>query len=130
MEYQDQRLEPSNYAVIRWFGFDRFVPEQAVTSHWVSSKTFLFIRLPILLYSIIVIWTDIGITASEGDGSRFFAYFTHLTFIGLHAYLVTATYHHVRYLLINPRRPASFLDQPTIINYLYVYLYHTIITFK
>ncbi|KAI8390853.1 uncharacterized protein BYT42DRAFT_641428 [Radiomyces spectabilis] len=131
MDYRDERLEPSRYRVIRWFGFDRFKPEKAVTSYWVSSKTFLAIRLVVTLYSTIVIWADIATTAmGEGGFSHFFAFFTNLTYVGLHAYLVTATYHHVRYLMSNPRRPSSFLDQPTILNYLYVYLYHTVIVYN
>ncbi|KAL0077672.1 hypothetical protein J3Q64DRAFT_1746805 [Phycomyces blakesleeanus] len=128
--YEDQRLQESNSKIIRWFGFDQFVPEQAVTSYWVSSKTFLLIRVPILLYTTIVIWTDLGVSAAEGGGSRFFGYFTTLTFVGLHAYIVTSVVHHVRYLMQSPHRPSSFLDQPAWINYLYVWLYHTVVTFN
>lgn len=86
--YQDERLQPSRFGIIRWFGFDQFEPERAVTSYWVSSRVFLCIRIPFVLYSTIIIWGDIGTTAQEGTFYKFFTYFTNLTFIGLHAYLV------------------------------------------
>jgi hypothetical protein len=88
-KYLDEKLPQSNYAVIRWFGFDQFVPEQAVTSYWVSSKTFFIIRFVLALYSTIVFWTYLGLLAAYSPiFSGFFAAFTTLTFIGLHAYLV------------------------------------------
>lgn len=83
---EDRKLPSSNYRVIRWFQFDQFVPEETVTSYWISSKTFFIIRLILTLYSTIVIWTDIGLSAAGLD--HFFVMFTHFTFIGLHAYLV------------------------------------------
>ena len=86
MRYQDEKVASSNNAIIRWFGFDQFVPETAVTSHWVSSKMFFAIRFILALYTTIVLWVDIGVTNS----GRFFAYFTTLTFIGLHAYLIVS----------------------------------------
>lgn len=86
MKYQDEKLTGSNYAFIRWFGFDQFIPETAVTSHWVSSKVFFIIRFILTLYTTITLWVDIGVTAS----GRLFAFFTTLTFIGLHAYLVVS----------------------------------------
>ena len=88
VEFQDERLRRSKWAVIRWFRLDRLQPERAVTSYWVSSKALLFIRIPIALYSTVVIWASIGTTAQEGDFQRYFAHFTQLTFIGLHAYLI------------------------------------------
>ncbi|KAI7865542.1 hypothetical protein BDF14DRAFT_1824621 [Spinellus fusiger] len=130
MEYRGEEIQPSNSAFLRWFGVDRFVPEHAVTSNWVSSKTLLWIRFPLLLYSTIIIWTDLGVSASNGGGSQFFGYFTTLTYVGLHAYLVTTFVHHVRYLRTSPPRPSSFLDQWAGLNYLYVWLYHTIVTFN
>ncbi|KAG2194031.1 hypothetical protein INT47_009922 [Mucor saturninus] len=126
MDYKDEKLPPSNYAVLRWFGFDQFVPETAVTSHWVSPKVFLAIRSLLALYSTIVIWTDIGFDAYHGKFTGFFAFFTNLTFIGLHAYLITSTVHHIRYL--RNKNVDSFLKQPAFLNYLYVYLYCTVIT--
>ncbi|KAI9494611.1 hypothetical protein BDB00DRAFT_296506 [Zychaea mexicana] len=129
MTYSDERLEPSPYAIIRWFGFDKFIPEAAVTSHWVSSNVFLCIRSIVALYSTIVIWTNIGSSARDGTIQSFFAFFTTLTFIGLHAYLVTAVYHHVRYILAK-RQLVSFFNQPAVLNYLYYYLYHTILVFN
>ncbi|KAL1933796.1 hypothetical protein VTP01DRAFT_7886 [Rhizomucor pusillus] len=128
--YQDERLQSSRYSVIRWFGFDQFEPERAVTSYWVSSRVFLCIRIPLVLYSTVVMWADIGTTAQEGTFYKFFTYFTNLTFIGLHAYLVTALYHHVCYLLAKPHSPRSFFKQPPVLNYLYLYLYHSIVVFN
>lgn len=90
MEYTDEKLPRSNYAVLRWFGFDQFVPERAVTSHWVSPKVFLAIRSVLALYSTIVIWTVIGYDAHIGTFKGFFAFFTNLTFVGLHAYLIVS----------------------------------------
>lgn len=84
--HQDQGLTPSKYAIFRWFGFDQFVPEHAVTSHWISSKMFLVIRSILTLYSTVVLWTDIGTS-----GGMFFQYFTSMTFIGLHAYQVVSS---------------------------------------
>jgi hypothetical protein len=84
MRYQDQKVEPSRFAILRWFGFDQFVPERIVTSHWVSTKTFFAIRFIVALYSTVVLWTDIGVTNS----GKFFQFFTTLTFVGLHAYLI------------------------------------------
>ncbi|KAI7857297.1 hypothetical protein BDC45DRAFT_500870 [Circinella umbellata] len=129
MNYSDEPLKPSRYAVIRWFNFDKFIPEAAVTSHWVSSEVFLGIRTIITLYSTIVLWANIGANAQYGEFERFFAFFTNLTFIGLHAYLVTALYHHVRYI-ISGKHLGSFFDQPAFLNYLYYYLYHTILVFN
>ncbi|KAI7905437.1 uncharacterized protein BX663DRAFT_282223 [Cokeromyces recurvatus] len=122
----EKNIKPSSkYAIIRWFGLDRFDPELAVTSFWVSSKLFFFIRLILAFYAAIVLWTDIGITHK----GSFFAYFTSLTFIGLHAYQVTTIVHHFRYLYT--KRDISFFnDQPKILNYLYVVLYSTIVTFN
>ncbi|KAI7903329.1 uncharacterized protein BX663DRAFT_508244 [Cokeromyces recurvatus] len=97
-----------------------------------SSKALFFIRLPFVMYSFIVMWVDIIYTAIMGEFKHFFAYFTNLTFIGLHAYLITTLYHHIKYLWTHQtiKRPSSFLDQPSVLNYLYVYLYHTIIVYN
>jgi hypothetical protein len=89
-EFQDEPLQPSRYAIFRWFGFDQFVPEGAVTSWWFSPKTHFIIRFILALYSTIVIWADIGFTASHGNFKEFFAFFTNLTFVGLHAYLIVS----------------------------------------
>ncbi|KAI8137740.1 hypothetical protein BJV82DRAFT_633843 [Fennellomyces sp. T-0311] len=129
MPYVDDRLKPSRYAIIRWFGFDQFVPESAVTSYWVSPSVFLGIRIINTLYSTIVLWSTFGLSARSGSLEFFFAFFTNLTFIGLHAYLVTASYHHVRYFL-SKRKPESFFTQPSFVNYLYYYLYHSILVFN
>lgn len=105
MAFQDQSLEPSKYAIFRWFGFDKFVPEHAVTSYWVSSKTFFIIRSIMTLYSTIVLWTDIGISG----GGLFFQYFTSMTFIGLHAYQVVSTKMQIR--SINKNKLFSNVNQ-------------------
>ncbi|CDS08023.1 hypothetical protein LRAMOSA01972 [Lichtheimia ramosa] len=130
MQYKDERLSPSRFAIIRWFGFDQFEPERAVTSYWVSPSMLCLIRVPITLYSTIVIWTNIGYTTTQGGMKDFFGYFTNLTYIGLHAYLVTALFHSICYLRTPERYPRSFFIQPTVINYLYVYLYHTVLVFN
>ena len=91
MSYKDERLPPSKYAIIRWFGFDQFIPEQAVTSYWVSSKIFFAIRFILALYSTIVFWTYLALVAKYTDFRIFFTQFTTLTFVGLHAYLVVRT---------------------------------------
>ncbi|CEP09458.1 hypothetical protein [Parasitella parasitica] len=51
-----------------------------------------------------------------------------MTFIGLHAYLMTSLVHHFRYLYT--KKISFFLDQYAILNYLYVCLYSTVITFN
>lgn len=86
--YQDDPLPRSHSAIIQWFGFDRFVPEWAVTSYWKPSKVLLCIRVATCLYSTIVIWASIGTSAIEGNFQHYFAHFTQMTYIGLHAYLV------------------------------------------
>lgn len=90
--YKDEKVHDSRYRVIRWFGFDQFVPERAVTSYWISSKTFFVIRFILALYSTIVFWFYLGGTAAYSSFTGFFAAFTTLTFIGLHAYLVVINY--------------------------------------
>ncbi|CAO3591604.1 unnamed protein product [Absidia cylindrospora] len=128
-QFEDQRLERSNWEFIRWFGFDQFEPERAVTSYWVSSKVFLGIRVLTALYSTIVMWTSLANSAIAGEFRIYFGYFTTLTFVGLHAYLITSLYHHVRYIW-SGNKLDSFFKQPTFINYLYVYLYHSIMVFN
>lgn len=92
IKYQDQKVKPSKYALIRWFGFDQFVPERAVTSYWISSKAFFVIRFLLALYSTVVFWTYLGLLASFADVRGFFSAFTTLTFIGLHAYLIVSLF--------------------------------------
>ncbi|GAB5588227.1 hypothetical protein Unana1_03127 [Umbelopsis nana] len=126
-----ETISPSNYALIRWFRLDQFEPERAVTSHWVSSSTFLAIRTLPTLYAIIVMFANIGITAQSGQFKYFFCFFTNLTYIGLFSYLVCVYSHHVRYLLTpKPRSPKSFLRQPAILNYLFVLLYHSVVCYN
>ncbi|KAK4520717.1 uncharacterized protein ATC70_006596 [Mucor velutinosus] len=127
-KYLDQQVKPSKYAIIRWFGFDQFVPERAVTSYWVSSKTFFIIRFIVTLYSTVVFWTYLGLLASFADVKGFFSAFTTLTFIGLHAYLVTACVYHFRYL--RHKNVDFLLNQPSVLNYLFLYLYATIVTYN
>ncbi|CEP17730.1 hypothetical protein [Parasitella parasitica] len=128
IEYKDQQVKPSNYAIIRWFGFDKFVPEQAVTSYWVSPKALFIIRLLLALYTTIVFWTFLALTAVFSDLRRFFSAFTTMTFIGLHGYLITASVHLFRYL--RHKNVDFLLNQAPVWNYLYMYLYSTIITFN
>ena len=92
IKYQDQKVKPSKYALIRWFGFDQFEPERAVTSYWISSKAFFVIRFLLALYSTVVFWTYLGLLASFADVRGFFSAFTTLTFIGLHAYLIVGLF--------------------------------------
>ncbi|KAI9266705.1 hypothetical protein BDA99DRAFT_506475 [Phascolomyces articulosus] len=131
VEYQDEQIKVSKWAIIRWLRLDRLEPERAVTSYWIPSRALLFIRIPTSLYSTIVIWASIGTSAMAGDFSRYFAHFTQMTYIGLHAYLITALYHHVCYLRTpQPHQPNSFFKQPSILNYLFSYLYHSIVVFN
>ncbi|KAI8344406.1 hypothetical protein BC941DRAFT_464632 [Chlamydoabsidia padenii] len=130
MVYKDEVIpSPSASRLTQWFGFDQFQPERAVTSHLISSKTFLYIRAVQVLYSGAVQWASICWMAIHYSIGHYFAYFTYYTFIGLHFYFLTSFYHHVRYLL-SSKRPTSFLYQSSILNHLYVYLYHTTITFN
>lgn len=85
-----ERIPPSKYSIIRWFGFDQFVPEQAFNSHWISCKTFFIIRFILTLYSTITFWSYLVVMINLGRFSTFFAAFTTLTYIGLHAYLVVS----------------------------------------
>ncbi|CAO3600629.1 unnamed protein product [Absidia cylindrospora] len=130
MAFKDEVIvSSSTSSFIQWFGFDQFQPERAVTSHFVSTKTFLCIRLILVLYSGAVQWASVWWMATHYQFSHYFAYFTYLTFIGLHAYFLTSFYHHIRYIS-SSKRPTSFLYQSAIWNHLYVYLYHTNITFN
>ncbi|KAI9310863.1 hypothetical protein BX666DRAFT_2032575 [Dichotomocladium elegans] len=131
MFFRDECIPASNIRLIQWFKLDEFQPERAVTSSFVSTRTLLLLRIPLVMYTAIVFWFDFGNSIATGEFHHFFAYFTRFTFVGLHAYMITTLYHHIRYILIRqPRCPASFLDQPAILNYLYVLLYHTVITFN
>ncbi|RCH78806.1 hypothetical protein CU098_004850, partial [Rhizopus stolonifer] len=76
------------------------------------------------LYSTIVLWTDIGVT----DSGKFFQFFTSLTYIGLHSYLITSCVNHFRY--IRNKNMDFMLNQPAVLNYMYMYLYSTVITFN
>ncbi|ORX46738.1 hypothetical protein DM01DRAFT_1410463 [Hesseltinella vesiculosa] len=128
-DVKDKRLGRSRIALVRWFGIDLFQPERAVTSYWLPTKVFLGIRLLLCLWVTIVLWMHIGVTAQAGQMKTFFAFFTDLTYIGLNAYLVTSCYHHVAYVWFE-KDLKSFFKQPTVLNYLYVYLYHTVIVFN
>lgn len=75
-------------AIIRWLRLDQYEAEKSVTSHFVSSKALFLIRVPLALYSTVVLWVDIGWSIATNEFRHFFAYFTHFTFIGLHAYLL------------------------------------------
>ncbi|KAI8365710.1 hypothetical protein BD560DRAFT_436311 [Blakeslea trispora] len=127
-KHLDQKIDPSHYVVIRWLGLDQLAPEQMVTSHWVSTRVFFVIRLLNAIYSTIVFWIYFAIMAKTGQLNTIFAAFTTLNFIGLHAYLVTATVHHARYLYT--KKIDFWLNQPAILNYLYVFLYSTVATFN
>ncbi|KAI8060300.1 hypothetical protein BC940DRAFT_350671 [Gongronella butleri] len=129
MPVQDEVIPSSKGRLVQWFGFDQFQPERAMTSHFISVNALLAVRVVLVLYSGAVQWASIYWMATHFQFERYFAYFTYLTFIGLHAYFVTTLYHQVRYLLAT-RRPVSFLFQWPCLNYLYVYLYHTVITFN
>ncbi|KAI7894855.1 uncharacterized protein EV154DRAFT_576681 [Mucor mucedo] len=123
-----ESLSPSNYSIIRWFGFDQFIPEQAFNSHWMSCRTFFMVRIILTLYSTITFWAYFVVMIDLGRFGGFFAAFTTLTFIGLHAYLVTACVYHFRYLRY--KNVNFLLNQPTVLNYLYLYLYTTVMTFN
>ena len=88
--YRDERIDSSDSKIIRWLKLDHFEPERTLTSYFVSSKTLFMIRIPLVLYSAIVMWADIGTSISTGEINHYFAYFTRFTFIGLHAYLVVS----------------------------------------
>lgn len=82
------RCAPSDSAFVRWLRLDQFEPERAVTSHLCSSKTLLWLRIPLVLYTTSVLGVDIVWHMIHDDFQHYFAYFTHYTFLGLHAYLV------------------------------------------
>jgi hypothetical protein len=90
MTFADEPIPRSRSSFIRWFGIDDFIPEKATTSYWMSSKAFFAIRFIVALYSTIVMWIDIGFSAKVGTFQGFFAFFTNMTFIGLHAYLIVS----------------------------------------
>ncbi|KAI9478104.1 MAG: hypothetical protein EXX96DRAFT_569597 [Benjaminiella poitrasii] len=132
VSFRDEPIPNSSSKLVKWFGLDDFEPERAVTSHFVSSKTLFLIRLPLVIYSLVVMWANVIYSGLTGELKHFFVYFTEFTFIGLHAYLITTLYHHIKYLWPHQsiKRPVSFLNQPSILNYLYVYLYHTVIVYN
>ncbi|KAI8078943.1 uncharacterized protein B0P05DRAFT_637466 [Gilbertella persicaria] len=127
-KYKDQKLNPSTYAIIRWFGFDQLVPEHIVTSHWMSTKVFFMVRFTITLYSTIVFWIYLAILAKAGKFNGFFAAFTTLNFIGIHAYFVTTSVHHIRYLY--SKNVDFLLNQFAVLNYMLLYLYSTVVTYN
>ncbi|KAI8987126.1 hypothetical protein BDB01DRAFT_834203 [Pilobolus umbonatus] len=121
-------IPQSKNGFIRWLQLDQLDARDVVGSQWISDKALFIIRFILTLYSVIVLWVDIGMTAHEGHFRSFFSYFTHLTFIGLHAYLVTATV--IGFRALRSKSVSFVVDQYAILNYLYVYLYHTVITFN
>ncbi|CAO3618965.1 unnamed protein product [Cunninghamella blakesleeana] len=129
MDYQDQVIPLTDSKFLQWFRFDQFQPERAVTSYFVSTKTLLYIRVIQFLYSGAVQWASVYWMATQFEFKHYFAYFTYLTFIGLHAYFMVTLYHHIQYIR-SDQRPVSLLYQYPILNYLYVYLYHTVVTFN
>lgn len=90
-EYDDKPLGRSKWAWIRWFGFDQFVPERAVTSYWLPHQVLLVIRVLFMLYSTATMYASIAQSALNHDFNIYFGYFTHLTFVGLHAYFVVGS---------------------------------------
>lgn len=90
MSPRDDRLPTSNSSIVQWFKLDQFVPERAVTSHFISSKALLYLRIPLVLYSTIALWADIGISLATNEFHHYFAYFTRFTFVGLNAYLIVS----------------------------------------
>lgn len=91
MSPRDDRLPTSNSTLVQWFKLDQFVPERAVTSHFISSKALLCLRIPLVLYSTIALWADIGISLATNEFHHYFAYFTRFTFVGLNAYLIVSS---------------------------------------
>ncbi|KAI8382318.1 hypothetical protein BD560DRAFT_477244 [Blakeslea trispora] len=86
--YKDEMIPSSSNKLAQWLKLNEFQPERAMTSHFVSTKTLFLIRVIFAVYSLIVLWVDIIYTAQFGEIRHFFVYFTDMTFIGLHAYLI------------------------------------------
>ncbi|KAI9354009.1 hypothetical protein BD770DRAFT_392906 [Pilaira anomala] len=128
MEYQEEYIKPSKYKVIRWLQLDEFAPERAFTSFWVSPKVFFIIRIILALYTTIVFWTYLAMSVIYARFDEFFAFFTTLTFVGIHAYFVTSCVYHFRYL--KNKNVKFLLKQPSFLNYMYVWLYCTIVVFN
>lgn len=104
MIYKDEVVSSSSASSLtQWFGFDQFQPERAVTSHFVSTRTFLYIRAVQVLYSGAVQWASIWWMASHYSLTHYFAYFTYYTFIGLHFYFLVSELRE-NPLDFNPRR--------------------------
>ncbi|KAI8337847.1 hypothetical protein EDC96DRAFT_346848 [Choanephora cucurbitarum] len=127
-KYMNQQIEPSHVAIVHWLGLDQFVPEQFMTSNWVSTEVLFIIRLLNAIYSTIVFWVYFAVLTKAGRANTIFAAFTTLNFIGLHAYLITSTVHHVRYL--HTRKLDFLLNQYAVLNYLYFLLYSVVATFN
>ncbi|RUS24902.1 hypothetical protein BC938DRAFT_472922 [Jimgerdemannia flammicorona] len=130
----------SSGSLARWFKFDQFEPESAVTSNFVSPLVLAVIRGIIFIYSFVALWIDVANAIINNQMSTYFCFFTHLTFIGLISYqavgyspkrLGTALYHSIYYLCTPfPHKPASFTNQHWLFTYLYWVLYDTVVTFK
>jgi hypothetical protein len=88
----NENIRPSNFALIHWLGLDQFEPHRAVNSHFVSSRTLFLIRLPLAIYTLAVLWVDVIWAIKTNEIRHFFAYFTDLTFIGLHAYMIVKSF--------------------------------------
>ncbi|KAI8063084.1 hypothetical protein BDF21DRAFT_428640 [Thamnidium elegans] len=93
-----------------------------------SSKAFFFVRLILALYSTIVFWAYFVVMIQLDRFAGFFKAFTTMTFVGLHAYLVISSIYHYRYL--RSKSIDVILQQHPCLNYMYLYLYSTVITFN
>lgn len=91
MIYKDEVVASSSSSIVQWFGFDQFQPERAVTSNFISCRTFLYIRAVLVLYSGAVQWASLWWMASHDGLAHYFAFFTYYTFIGLHFYFLVKT---------------------------------------
>ncbi|PFH45409.1 hypothetical protein AMATHDRAFT_71727 [Amanita thiersii Skay4041] len=98
-----------------------------VTSPFVSTGTLAYVRLFLGFYTLItLVFTLAWDSIRDGDGDGFFSYFTHLSYIGLCAYLWAAG---VQTYVYATRGVYLLQRWPRALQYFHVLLYATVATF-
>ncbi|KAH8102384.1 hypothetical protein BXZ70DRAFT_1063203 [Cristinia sonorae] len=114
-----------------------FDPDHAfVTSPFLSPLTLAVIRLTLALYTLVDVIVNISITAVRFSSSTdpsdkvsgFFSYFTHLTYIGLIAYLWASGVQTLAYVR-NKQKGYPLQRWPRTLQYLHTLLYSSITTY-
>ncbi|KAI8975514.1 hypothetical protein BDF20DRAFT_879096 [Mycotypha africana] len=130
MVYQDTKLKRSHNIFLHWCGFDQFIPEQIVTSYWISPKVLLLYRIICALYTGFIFWFFVIVFSFWPIDlwNIYFKFFTIYSYVGLHAYFVTTAIYEWRY--IKSKSVNFLLHRKSFWNYTFMYLYSTVVCFN